>query len=65
MMTCDTQLFLYPCLHYFYHSICRANDIAQSHNRKTLTSADILAAMEELELGEFVEPLKQAIEGKG
>ena len=37
--------------------------MAQSGNRKTLTSADVLAALKELELDSFSTPLKEAIDG--
>ena len=51
-------------LHVVYVSLRpRASEVAQSGNRKTLTSADVLAALKELELESFSSPLKEAIDG--
>ena len=48
-----------PRLHAMRRS---ANDIAQAHSRKTLTAADVLAAMQEIEFAEFEPTIKKALE---
>ena len=40
-----------------------ANNFAQSHKRKTLLAADVLQALEDMDFGEFVEPLKESLDG--
>ncbi|XP_002735947.1 DNA polymerase epsilon subunit 3-like [Saccoglossus kowalevskii] len=44
-----------------YTTTC-ANNFALSAKRKTLTAADVLSAMEEMEFEHFVEPLKDSLE---
>ena len=41
-----------------------ANNLVMENKRKTLRDVDILAALEEMEFGEFVPQLKQNLEGK-
>lgn len=43
----------------------RANDIAMQANRKTLSATDVIAAMQEIEFGSFVESLNETLEGLG
>ena len=40
-----------------------ANEIALEGNRKTLSSQDVLTALEDMEFGEFREPLQKNLEG--
>ncbi|XP_070532500.1 DNA polymerase epsilon subunit 3-like [Ptychodera flava] len=44
-----------------YATAC-ANNFALKGKRKTLTGADVLSALEEMEFGYFVEPLKESLE---
>lgn len=44
-----------------YTTSC-ANNLAQKQKRKTLTGLDVLTAMDEMEFGQFVEPLKKSLE---
>lgn len=41
-----------------------ANNFAMKAKRKTLNAGDVLAAMEEMEFERFLEPLKEALEGR-
>lgn len=41
-----------------------ANNFAMKAKRKTLNAGDVLAAMEEMEFERFMEPLKEALEGR-
>lgn len=43
--------------------LCSANNFAMKAKRKTLNATDVLAAMEEMEFEQFLEPLKEALEG--
>ena len=40
-----------------------ANNFAQAQKRKTLLAADVLEALEDMEFGEFLQPLKEQLEG--
>lgn len=44
-----------------YATSC-ANNFAMKAKRKTLNAGDVLAAMEEMEFEQFLEPLKEALE---
>ena len=46
-----------------YCTAC-ANNLVMENKRKTLRDSDILAALEEMEFGEFVPKLKQSLESK-
>uniref|UniRef100_A0A3P9NVA1 DNA polymerase epsilon subunit 3 n=1 Tax=Poecilia reticulata TaxID=8081 RepID=A0A3P9NVA1_POERE len=46
-----------------YATSC-ANNFAMKAKRKTLNAGDVLAAMEEMEFERFLEPLRDALEGK-
>ena len=39
-----------------------ANDICKEQKRQTISADDIIAALQDLELGELVTPLKDALE---
>lgn len=42
-----------------------ANDICRQSKRQTVGAEDVLRALRDLEFGEFVPSLKEALEGKG
>ena len=54
-----TKGFLVPIL-----NTCRANDRALEENRKIISGQDIINAMEEIEMPQFVQPLKDAQSGE-
>ena len=41
-----------------------ANNLAQKHKKKTVSAQDVFSALKEMELGKFVEPLQESLEGK-
>lgn len=41
-----------------------ANNHAKESNRKTLTGHDVIEALDEMEFSQFIEPLKESLEGK-
>lgn len=45
-----------------YATSC-SNGLAMKANRKTISGADVLAAMNDMEFERFVEPLKASLEG--
>lgn len=47
-----------------FFSHCSANNFAMKAKRKTLNAGDVLAAMEEMEFEQFLEPLKEALDGQ-
>ena len=50
---------------YFISTIsCSANTHAVKSKRKTLTGLDVLAAMEDMEFGQFVPTLQEAVDGR-
>jgi DNA polymerase epsilon subunit 3 len=40
-----------------------ANDFCKVSKRQTISAQDVLTALEELDFGDFVEPLKECLEG--
>lgn len=45
-----------------YATSC-SNGLAMKANRKTISGADVLAAMNDMEFDKFIEPLKASLEG--
>lgn len=43
--------------------ICSANDICKESNRQILNAEDVFKALEEIEFVEFIEPLRDFLEG--
>ena len=43
---------------------CSANNVAASEKRKTITPEDILSAMRDMEMDQFVNPLRKCLDGK-
>ena len=41
-----------------------ANSLAQKNKKKTVSAQDVLNALEEMEFNNFVEPLKESLDGK-
>lgn len=41
-----------------------ANNFAMKAKRKTLNAGDVMSAMEEMEFERFLQPLREALEGK-
>ena len=60
--TTFTQIIAVPLFMVF---LCSANEIAIQNKRKTLAAADVMAALEDMDFIEFVEPLRQNLEGGG
>lgn len=44
------------------YATSQANNIAQKNKRKTLAGKDVLQAMDDMELEQFIEPLTEALE---
>ena len=42
-----------------------ANNFAMQHKRKTISGNDVLEAMAEMDFERFVDPLQQALDGRG
>jgi DNA polymerase epsilon subunit 3 len=40
-----------------------ANDIAKEHKRQTISQDDVFRALEDLEFGELVDPLRDVVKG--
>lgn len=43
--------------------ISSANNLALKGKRKTISATDVINSMEDMEFDQFVEPLKQVLEG--
>ena len=48
----------------FTPSCCSANNNALKAKRKTINTADVMSAIDEMEFADFIEPLKTALEGE-
>jgi DNA polymerase epsilon subunit 3 len=48
---------------FIHYLTATANDICRDGKRQTISVDDVFRAIEELEFGEFTEPLKQSLEG--
>jgi len=48
---------------FIYYLTATANDICKDAKRQTISADDVIAALTDLEFEEFVEPLKEALEG--
>jgi histone H3/H4 len=49
---------------FIHYLTLHANDLCKEAKRQTISAEDVLAALTELEFDEFIEPLKEALEGK-
>lgn len=45
-------------------NIFRSNEFAQGRKAQTINSADVLAALEEINFDEFVEPIKKNLQSQ-
>ena len=48
---------------FIHYLTATANDVCKDAKRQTISADDVLTALDDLEFGELVEPLKQALEG--
>jgi DNA polymerase epsilon subunit 3 len=49
---------------FVHYLTAAANDVCKEAKRQTVSADDVLAALADLEFDEFVEPLKEALEGE-
>ena len=54
---------MYQNLIVFESFIFSANNVATAEKRKTITPEDILAAMKDMEMDQFVNPLRKCLDG--
>mmetsp|Transcript_22405 Transcript_22405/g.27012 ORF Transcript_22405/g.27012 Transcript_22405/m.27012 type:complete len:200 (+) Transcript_22405:310-909(+) len=48
---------------FIHYLTATANDLCHENHRQTISAEDVLKAVEETEFGEFLEPMKAALEG--